>query len=211
MCHSRWFLCFPSTWSQTGRRVEMIYTHKGKTGRGRREGGRVWVGRRERKKNHKRPWVRKMSSFWWKYSSRGFCYGSKWWNCFQSEKPSLLSLRFGNGGKKYLWANSTKRHNSVMQIFPLYLCTVIQPTQRRPQACWGTCFPVFSYIVLQTWRMLLCGLPQILITVVHQFICFFFIRWKQNIQYVGDLQFAVCSYWGKRPELKEGKCLESEK
>lgn len=131
---------------------------------------------------------------------------------FSIREAFSFVIKVWKWGEKYLWANSTKRHNSVMQIFPLYLCTVIQPTQRRPQACWGTCFPVFSYIVLQTWRMLLCGLPQILITVVHQFICFFFfIRWKQNIQYVGDLQFAVCSYWGKRPELKEGKCVESEK
>lgn len=157
MCHSRWFLCFPSTWSQTGRREEMIYAHKGK-----RQSERGRVRGRERK-YHKRLPVREMSSFWWKCSCHDFCYGLKCWNCFQSEKLSCLSLRIGK--KKYFRAKSTNRHNNVMQIFLFfffehYLQTVIQPIQWYPAALLRTCFTIGVFF---SPHSLLCNLEDIIL------------------------------------------------
>lgn len=187
MCHSRWFLCFPSTWSQTGRREEMIYAHKGK-----RQGKRGRVRGRERK-YHKRLPVREMSSFWWKCSCHDFCYGLKCWNCFQSEKLSCLSLRIGNG------SISEQKHQQAQQcnaiFFPHYLHTVIQPIRRCPAALLRACFTIGAFFFLYS---LLCNLEGIILWPAS-FInnCgspINFLKstssWWQHIEYVGT-QFVV--------------------
>lgn len=58
---------------------------------------------------------------------------------------------------KYFWAKSTNRHNNVMQFFPHYRHTVIQPIQWCPAASLRTCFTrgVFLY-------SLLCNLEDII-------------------------------------------------
>lgn len=164
MCHSRWFLCFPSTWSQTGRREEMIYAHKGK-----RQGKRGRVRGKERK-YHKRLPVREMSSFWWKCSCHDFCYGLKCWNCVQSEKLSCLSLTIGNRSISEQKHQQAQQRNAIS--IPHYLHTVIQPIRWCPAALLRTCFTKeFIHIVcFATWRILFCGLPGLLISVVHQLI-----------------------------------------
>lgn len=89
-----------------------------------------------------------MSSFWWKCSCHDFCYGLKYWNCFQSEKLSCLSLRIRNG------SISEQKHQQAQQcnaIFPPhYLHTVIQPIRWCPAALLRTCFTirVLSYSLL---------------------------------------------------------------
>lgn len=177
MCHSRWFLCFPSTWSQTGRREEMIYAHKGK-----RQGERGRVRGRERK-YHKRLPVREMSSFWWKCSCHDFCYGLKCWNCFQSEKLSCLSLRIGNG------SISEQKHQQAQQ------CNAISSTlstHSNPTNTVMSCSLVknlfhnwsfFSYS-FGTWRILFCGLPHLLITGSPINYLKSTYSWWQNIGYV---------------------------
>ncbi len=116
----------------------------------RKETGREREGRGRERKYHKRLPVREMSSFWWKRSCHDFCYGLKCWNCFQSEKLSCLSLRIGNGSISE--RKNTNRHNNVMQFFPHYLHTVIQPTRWCPAALLRACFTIGAFFIRFTMQ-----------------------------------------------------------
>ena len=168
MCHSRWFLCFPSTWSQTGRREEMIYAHKGK-----RRGERGRVRGRERKISQKAPgaWnvfllVKTLLSWFFLFLSFFFFLLLLWLEVlelFSIRKAFLFVIK--NWKWKYIPSKkkkkkSTNRHNNVMQFFfsPHYLHTVIQPMRRCPAALLRACFTMgaFSY-------SLLCNLEDVIL------------------------------------------------
>lgn len=164
MCHSRWFLCFPSTWSQTGRREEMIYAHKGK-----RQSERGRVRGRERKISQKAPsaWnvflLVKMLLSW-------FLLWLEVLELFSIWKAFLFVVR--NWERKYFWAKSTNRHNNAMCFFCVffahYLQTVIQTIQRCPAALLRTCLAIgrvflLTQFAVATWRIFFCGLYCLLI------------------------------------------------